>query len=186
MSEPFTPLSGKLGQLVHESPDGGPRLECFLEITFRAAEEEEVDEDRAPLLRIDHVSAPGRSWRSLAGATVETGSVDAVMLHFAERNPAEIESIEFGALADGRLPVTLAAEVDFEVEAFRDDLGVVELSLEAFPLEIAPLRVSTALEKRCAGDPEAIAGEVGAFVDLDDYGPIEKAPGGFEFPARVG
>jgi len=71
--------------------------------------------------------------------------------------------------------------VDFEIEADREDLEQVEMNFD-LALALEPLRVSTSLEKRNAGDETAITSEVSGLVDLSSYGPIEKVPGGFVFP----
>ena len=87
--------------------------------------------------------------------------IDWIRLVRQRRHPLEIEAVE--------------------VEADRDDLEQVELSF-ALPLSVEPLRVSTSLEKRCDGDPAAITEAVAELVDVDDYGTLEKIPGGFAFP----
>lgn len=187
----FLPLEGKLGQLVLEtpSPDGetsDPRLEFFLEIAFQPME---VDGETVnPLLRVDRMSLPSvRSWRDLENTAPEfpyapkPGSVEAAIPLFYEQNPADVTRIEFGEIQEGKIAVKFETEVDFEIEADRDDLGQVELQID-LPLRIEALRVSTSLEKRLKGDPEAIAEVVGKAVDLEAHGDLEKVPGGLQFP----
>ena len=194
-ADSFLPSEGKLGQLVLETPapgsDGaGPRLEFFLEIAFRPFEWE--DETLTPLLRVDRMSLPSiRSWRDLENTTHEfpfapkPGSVEAAIPLFYEQNPADVTRIEFGDIREGTIAVRFEAEVDFEIEADREDLGQVGLQFD-LPLKVEPLRVSTGLEKRLNGEPADISDVVGEAVDRDAYGVLEKVPGGFQFPIVPG
>lgn len=189
----FVPGEGKLGQLVLETPpsDGdssGPRLEFFLEIAFQSFE---VDgETVSPLLRVDRLVVPARSWRDLENTSPEfplapkPGAVEAAVPLFYEQNPADVTRIQFGTSKEGRIPVRFETEIDFEIEADREELGQVALRLD-LPLAIDPLRISTSLEKRCQGDPGEITRAVAEVVDLAAYGPIEKVPGGYQFSSAV-
>lgn len=184
----LVPLSGKLGQLIFEDPGAGiaPRLEFFIEIALQPLE---VDGDEVkPLFRANNILAPGvRSWKGLENADLKfpwapkPGSVDAAVLLFGVHNPADVTALKFGPASDAKIDVSFSTEVDFEVEADRDDLEQVELSFE-MTLSIEPLRVATSLEKRCQGDEGAIAEAVAEWVDLADYGELEKVPGGYAFP----
>ncbi len=179
--------------MIFEDPGAGiaPRLEFFIEVALRP-----LDVDGAevtPLFRANNIIVPElRSWRGLENSMHEfpwapkPGSVHAAMLLFGVHNPADVTRVRFGAIAgdgDGvRIGVNFSPQVDFEVEADRDDLGQVELHFE-MPLTIEPLRVATSLEKRCQSDAEAIAAAIAGtgLVDLGDYGPLEKVPGGYAF-----
>lgn len=184
----LVPVSGKLGQLIFEDPGAGiaPRLEFFIEIAFRALD---VDgEEMKPLFRANNILLPGvRSWKGLENTAPEfpwapkPGSVDAAVLMFGVHNPADVTALNFGALSDGNIEVSFSTDVDFEVEADRDDLEQVELKFE-MALTIEPLRVATSLEKRCQGDESAITAAVAEWVELSDYGALEKVPGGYAFP----
>ncbi len=183
----FVPAEGKLGQLIFEDPGAGitPRLEFFIEIAFQPFEID--DEEMKPLFRANNISIPGvRSWQALEQSNHEfpwapkPGSVDGAVLLFGVHNPADVTKLEFGSVSNGRIAVNFSTEVDFEVEADRDDLEQVELSFK-MPLTIEPLRVATSIEKRCQGDEAAITAAIAELVDLDKYGPIEKVPGGFAF-----
>lgn len=185
----FEPASGKLGQTVYENPaeGGAPELRFYIEIAFRPFEWD--SESHSPLLRIDNITVPAKSWHELAGNAFEfpwapkPGSVEAAVLMFGAHNPADVTRIEFEEAGEGKLSCRFETEADFEIEADRDDLEQVEMSFD-LALEVEPLRVSTALEKRCGADPGIIHGEVGKAVDLSRYGEIEKAPGGFVFGLR--
>ena len=183
----FVPAEGKLGQLIFEDPGAGiaPRLEFFIEIAFQAFDID--DEEVKPLFRGNNIIIAGaRSWQALERSQREfpwapkPGSVDAAVLLFGVHNPADVTLLEFGDVADGKIEVSFSTGVDFEVEADRDDLEQVELSFE-MALTLEPLRVATSIEKRCRGDESAITAAIAEFVDLDQYGPIEKVPGGFAF-----
>lgn len=182
----FQPQSGKLGQTVFKSPgDSAPELRFFVEISFRPFDWD--DESQSPLLRIDNLTAPVKSWTELAERSFEfryapnPGSVEAAVLMFGCHNPADVTGIEFGAIEDGRLPCRFETEVDFEMEAGREDLEQVEMAFDLL-LQVEPLRVSTSLEKQCDGDPDAIREIVGQAVDFSQYGEIEKVSGGYVFP----
>ncbi|MDF1825001.1 MAG: hypothetical protein P1U68_10185 [Verrucomicrobiales bacterium] len=185
--EYFKPVSGKLGQLIYENPaDGvGPRLQFFVEIAFAPFEID--DESVSPILRVDNIVVEAGSWKSLQDRVVDfpyapkPGSVEGAVLLFGEHNPADVTKMNFGKVEDGKVIVSFETEVDFEIEADRDDLEQVEMSFD-LALAVEPLRISTSLEKRCQGDEAAISAEVGKLVDLESYGEIEKAPGGFIYP----
>ena len=183
----FVPAEGKLGQLIFEDPGAGiaPRLEFFIEIAFQPFDID--DEEVKPLFRGNNIVVPGaRSWQALEQSVHEfpwapkPGSVDGAVLLFGVHNPADVTKLAFGDVAEGKIAVNFSSEVDFEVEADRDDLEQVELSFE-MALTLEPLRVATSIEKRCQGDESAITAAIAEFVDLDQYGPIEKVPGGFAF-----
>ncbi len=188
MSSPFQPIAGKLGQLIFETPDSEtpPRLEFFIELEF--AEAEIDDETVKPFLRASNITVEAKSWKDLENSTHEfpwapkPGSIEAAMLLFGEQNPADVTALSFGEASGGKLPVTFSTEVDFEIEADRDELGQVEISFADFSLEIAPLKIATSLAKRCEGDPDTITRVVADLIDTNAYGPLEKVPGGFEFP----
>jgi len=183
----FKPTGGKLGQLIYENPGegGGPRLQFFVEIAFAPFEID--DESVSPILRVDNIAVEAKSWRDLENRTFEfpyaprPGSVAAAVLLFGEHNPADVTRLNFGSVEDGKIGVSFETEVDFEIEADREDLEQVEMNFD-LALALEPLRVSTSLEKRNAGDETAITSEVSGLVDLSSYGPIEKVPGGFVFP----
>ena len=185
MSEIFQPTLGRLGQLIFESPHEGiePRLEFFLEIEF--AEGEFDEEPGKPFFRANRILIPARSWRDLEGTVHEfpwapkPGSADASMLLFGEQNPADVTALRFGAIENGKIAVSFSTEVDFEIEADRDELGQVELEFSEFPLEVGPLKIATSLEKRHHGDPEEIAAAIAGIIDLNAYGSVAKVPGGF-------
>ena len=82
----------------------------------------------------------------------------------------------------GKIPVSFKTEIDFEIEADRDELGQIELKFTDFPLEVAPLKVGTSLAKRCDSDPAAIGAAVAEIIDASAYGPVSKVPGGCELP----
>ena len=109
--------------------------------------------------------------------------MEAAIPLFYEQNPADVTEIEFGKGQEGSIGVKFQTEVDFEIEADRDDLGQVALEFD-LPLRVEPLRVSTALEKRWNGDAADITRAVGAVVDLEGHGDLEKVPGGFQFPVQ--
>lgn len=183
----FKPVSGKLGQLIYENPADGvePRLQFFVEIAFAPFEID--DESVSPILRVDNIVVEAESWKSLQNQIFEfpyapkPGSVEGAILLFGEHNPADVTKVSFGSIEDGKIAVSFETEVDFEIEADRDDLEQVEMSFD-LALAVDPLRISTSLEKRNQGDEPAITAEVGSLVDLESYGEIEKAPGGFVFP----
>ena len=185
----FETASGKLGQMVYENPAAGtgPELRFFVEIDFRPFEWD--GEEHAPKLRIDNISVPVKSWKELAGREFEfpdapkPGSVEAAVLMFQEHNPADVTRIVFGSLEEGRLHCRFETEVDFEIEADRDDLEQIEMKFDLI-LELDKLRVSTALEKLRQGDPDQINEVVGAIVDLRDYGELEKVPGGVAYSLK--
>ena len=184
----LVPVSGKLGQLIFEDPGAGiaPRLEFFIEIALMPVD---VDgEEMKPLFRANNILvAEVRSGKGLESTAPEfpwapkPGSVDAAVLMFGVHNPADVTALKFGAVSDGKIAVSFSTDVDFEVEADRDDLQQVELSFE-MALTIEPLRVATSLEKRCQGDESAITAAVAEWVELSDYGALEKVPGGYAFP----
>ncbi len=186
-AELFRVVGGRLGQRIHEEPGGASPIELRYHVEIEFAPIEWEGETWKPLLRIDSIRADATSWRELAGRTLEfpyapkPGSVEAAVLLFGEHNPADVSKLEFGAIDDGRIPVRFGTEVDFEIEADVDELGQIELSFD-LPLEVEPLRVATNLEKRCDSDPATIVEAVTGSVRLDDYGAIEKQPGGFAFP----
>ena len=184
----LVPVSGKLGQLLFEDPGAGisPRLEFFIEIALQPLDLD--GEEAKPLFRANNILLPGiRSWKSLPESAHEfpwapkPGSVDAAVLLFGVHNPADLIALAFGAASADTIDVSFSTEVDFEVEADRDDLEQVEMKFD-MALSVEPLRVATSLEKRCQGDAAAIAAAVGEWVDLADYGALEKVPGGFAFP----
>ncbi len=186
MNSIFQPTLGRLGQLIFESPHTGiePRLEFFLEIEF---EEGEFDgETEKPFFRASQIVVPAKSWQDLENSSHEfpwapkPGSVDASMRLFGEQNPADLTALRFGAIQAGKIAATFRTEIDFEIEADRDELGQVELEFSDFPLEVGPLKIATSLEKRYHGAPEEITGAISGIIDLDAYGPVTKVPGGFE------
>jgi hypothetical protein len=182
----FETASGKLGQTVYENQaEGcGPELRFFVEIAFVPFEWD--DEAHRPLLRIDNLLVPVKNWQGLAGQAYEfpyapkPGSLESAVLMFGEHNPADVTRIKFGAIDNGKLNCVFETEVDFEIEADRDDLEQIEMSLN-LSLDVEPLRVSTSLEKRCQGDADQIAGAIKNVVDLSKYGNLEKLPGGFAY-----
>lgn len=186
-AEIFQTVCGRLGQRVHEEPGGNSPIELRFHVEIEFSEIEWEDETWKPLLRIDSIQTDAKSWRDLAGRTLEfpyapkPGSVEAAVLLFGEHNPADVIKLEFGEVSDGRILVAFETEVDFEIEADVDELGQIGLSFD-LPLEVEPLRVATNLEKRSDSDPKTIAETVSGSVRLEDYGEIEKQPGGFAFP----
>ena len=184
----FQPRSGKLGQRISENPGEGqePSLRFFIELGF--APFEYGGETLTPLFRVDSIEVPVKSCRGLELQNFEfpwapkPGSVEAAMLLFGEHNPADVTAIQFGSIEDGKIQVSFETEVDFEMEADRDDLEQIEMSF-SLALEIDPLQIATSLEKRCQGDPDLIQEAVAPLVDLEAYASIEKVPGGFVFPA---
>lgn len=190
MSDQFRPKAGRLGQLITESAasKSGLRLEFFIEIDFAEAE---IDgETVTPFFRASQIAVPVQSWSGLANTehefpwTPKPGSVDAAMLLYGIQNPADVVALRFGEIDGEKIIVSFKTEVDFEVEADRDKLGQIEIELSEFALDIQPLRISTNLEKRCDGDPDGIGNAISAVVDLSDYGPVTKAPGGFILEAK--
>ena len=188
MSTQFSPISGKLGQLIFESPDSGlvPRLEFFIELEFQEAE---IDGESAkPFFRASNIVVDAKSWKDLEHSSYEfswapkPGSIEAAMVLFGEQNPADVVALNFGGAEAGKLSVSFETEVDFEIEADRDELGQVELSFSKFLLEIAPLKIATSLAKRCQGDSEAISKAISEIIDSSAYGAVSKVPGGFELP----
>lgn len=187
-SDLFRPTTARLGQGIYENLSEGidPHLQFFIEIAFEPVE---IDgETHQPLFRVDRIVVPVRSFRELENMATEfpwapkPGSVDAAMLLFGEHNPADVTRIEFGVIEDGALAVRFETEIDFEIEADRDDLEQVEMAF-SLPLVIEPLRISTSLEKRMEGEVDAIRDAISGIVDLASYGPLEKAPGGFVLSA---
>ncbi|MEM1294609.1 MAG: hypothetical protein AAGH89_04545 [Verrucomicrobiota bacterium] len=185
----FQAASGKLGQSVFGSrEEGEAELRFFIEIAFRPFQWD--DEEQTPLLRIDGISVPVKSWRELAEKEFEfpyapkPGSVEGAILMFGEHNPADVTRLEFGTVEGGKLRCRFETEVDFEIEADREDLEQVEMEFNLL-LEVEALRVSTSLEKRCEAEPDQITAAVGKVVDLSNYEPLEKVPGGFVFPTGV-
>jgi len=185
----FVPIAGRLGQLLVETPGGEPRLEFFVEIDF--ADGEFDDEPGTPFLRINHLRAPGRSWRSLAelnwGADGEAAeSLDATMLLFRVSNPVEVKSMTLGDFeVGGRINASMQLVADFESEADRDELDEVAIDLAEVALQLQPLRISTRLEKQLRGDEAATREAVAPVIDLDDYGGLEKVQGGYAFPPKA-
>ena len=188
MSTQFSPISGKLGQLIFESPDSGllPRLEFFIELEFQEAE---IDGELVkPFFRASNIVVEAKSWKDLENLSHEfpwapkLGSIEAAMVLFGEQNPADVGALNFGGAEAGKLSVSFETEVDFEIEADRDELGQIELSFSDFPLEIAPLKIATSLAKRCEGDPEAISKAISEIIDSSVYGAVSRVPGGFELP----
>lgn len=183
----FQATSGKLGQIIYENPDEGiaPQLRFFIEIAFAPFEWD--GETLTPLFRADNIIVPVKSWRALTNTKHEfpwapkPGSVEAAILLFGEHNPADVTALKFGPLTDGKLSAEFATEVDFEIEADRDDLEQIEFEF-SLPLSIEPLRISTRLEKRCQGDEATIMSELASLIETDAYGDIEKVPGGFVLP----
>lgn len=183
----FNPVEGKLGQLIYENPGDGiePRLQFFIEIAFQPFEI--GDEAVSPILRVDNIVVEASSWKDLQSQTFEfpwapkPGSVEAAVLLFGEHNPADVIKLAFGEISEGKLPVSFETEVDFEIEADRDDLEQVEMEFD-LALTPQPLRVSTSLEKRCQGDETEIHKAISDLVRISDYGEIEKVPGSFVFP----
>lgn len=182
----FTPLSGKLGQMIYENPGAGiePRLEFFIEIAMKPFELDE--EEVSPILRLNGILADVKKWSDLAGQTLEfpwhpkPGSIDAGVHLFYVQNPADVTRLNFGEISGGKIAVTFDTEVDFEIEA-DSELGQVPLSFQC-DLEVNPLKVATSVEKQHNGDEKAITDAVSGLVDLSAYGPLAKVPGGFEFP----
>ena len=185
----FIPSEARLGQLLVETPGGDTRLEFSVEVEFGDGEFD--GEPGTPFLRISNLTAPGRSWRAIANqswgeADADPGRLDAMILLFRVSNPVEIRSLQFGEFGPGgRIEAAVQLVADFESEADRDSLEEVEIELASLPLTLGPLRISTRLEKQLRGDDEATREAVAPFVDLDDYGPLEKVPGGFAFPPEI-
>ncbi|MEM6915824.1 MAG: hypothetical protein AAF491_04580 [Verrucomicrobiota bacterium] len=183
----FNPVGGKLGQLIYENPGQGleARLQFHIEIAFAPFE---IDgETVSPILRVDQIVVEAKSWKDLCEQTFafpwapKPGSVEGAVLLFGEHNPADVTQLSFGAGEKGKISVTFETEVDFEMEADRDDLEQVEMSFD-LALEVEPLRVSTSFEKRFQGDEEEISRAASALVEMSDYESLEKVPGGFIFP----
>lgn len=180
----FRPATGKLGQLIYENPGEGieAHLQFFIEIAFEPFELD--DEMLHPLLRISNIVVPARSWKDLENSghdfpyAPKPGSVDGAMILFGEQNPADVTRLNFGACQDGKLVVQFSTEVDFEIEADREDLEQIEFHFD-LGLEVQPLRIATSLEKRYQGDPDEITNGIADLVDVNQYGPIEKVAGGF-------
>ncbi len=191
MSASFQPVSSTLGQLLSESPDTGgkPQLGFFIEIEF--AEVELDDEPVKPFFRASNIVVPVDSWRALAGMKYEfpwmpkPGSIDAGVLAFGMRNPADVIALEFGEVKEGKLTVSFETGIDFEIEADRDELGQVKVELANLPLELAPLKIGTSIVKQCRDDPDQLAEVVSAFINTSDYGAITKVPGGFEMEVSL-
>ena len=185
----FVPIAGRLGQLLVETPGGEPHLEFFIEIDF--ADGEFDDEPGTPFLRINHLRAPGRSWRSLAdlswgGDGEAAEALDATMLLFRVSNPVEVKSLTLGGFEEGgRIFAAWQLVADFESEADRDELEEVVIDLAEVALQLQPLRVSTRLEKQLRGDEAATRQAVAPVVDLQDYGALEKVQGGYAFPPKT-
>ncbi len=185
----FQPVSGKLGQRIYENPGEGqePALRFFIELAFAPFDWNEVT--LTPLFRVDSIEVPATSWRDLENAGFEfpwapkPGSVEAAMLLFGEHNPADVTKIQWGVINEGKIEVAFDTEVDFEIEADRDDLEQIEMSF-SLPLQIEPLQLATSLEKRCQGDTQLMQEEVSALVALEHYGEIEKVPGGYVLPVK--
>ncbi|MEM8952674.1 MAG: hypothetical protein AAGD22_00840 [Verrucomicrobiota bacterium] len=184
----FVPVTGRLGQLLVDQTEGLPHLEFSIEVEF--AEGEFDDETGSPFLRISHLRpAHCNSWKSISRQAWKESSentpsqLDAVVLLFGMPNPAEIQTLQLGEiLGTGTVPTDLQLVADFESEAYRDSLDAVPITLEAFPLSLEPLRVSTRMEKQFRGDDAATREAVASVVDLAEYGPLEKIPGGYGFP----
>jgi hypothetical protein len=182
----FQPAGGKLGQMIFENPgeEIDPHLQFFIEIAFQPFELD--DEVLSPLLRINNIVVPAKSWKDLAESGHEfpyapkPGSVDGAVMLFGEQNPADVTQLQFGECQDGKIAVQFSTEVDFEIEADREDLEQIEMNFDLL-LEVQSLRISTSLEKRCDGDEDAIVSAVVGLVDLEVYGPLEKVAGGFVF-----
>ncbi|MEM7144504.1 MAG: hypothetical protein AAF591_05180 [Verrucomicrobiota bacterium] len=187
----FIPTAGHLGQLIVETTaDNTPHLGFSIEIDF--AEGEFDGETGTPFLRISNLRLPeGKSWRSLANQSWDAASpnnpanVDAVILLFGMPNPVEVQSLQLGEVQpDGSVPATMNLIADFESEAYRDSLDAVPIALELVTLKLEPLRLSTRLEKQLRGEEAATREAVAPIVALDDYGPLERIPGGFGFPPK--
>ena len=135
----FVPSEARLGQLLVESPDSDPRLEFSIEVEF---EEGEFDgEDGTPFLRISNLTAPGRSWRSIAnqswgGSGASTDRLDAMMLLFRVPNPVKVQSLQLGEVEPGgKIGASLKIVADFESEADRDSLEEVEIEIGSLSLK---------------------------------------------------
>jgi hypothetical protein len=113
------------------------------------------------------------------------GSIDAGVLAFGIRNPADLLALKFGAAKEGKLAVSFEMEVDFEIEADRDEIGQVKVEIAEFPLELDSLKIATALARRLDQDSDQIENTVRAVVDSSAYGSISKVPGGFEMGVTV-
>lgn len=181
MSDLFKPTSIILGQQILDSPrsDAPPSLDFFLEITF--AEDEFDGETGTPFLRANHLASGTDSWRPMTDFQLVSHD-DADMLLFGVRNPVELTNLKISEGGDGTLEISLNAEIDFEMEAYRDELGIVELDLANQPLQLGQLKIHTSLEKRFKGDPDEITKYIAQSIDLTAYSSIEKVPGGYEFP----
>ncbi len=182
-----SPTAARLGQLIVDASEGEEnyRLEFFLEIDFPEAEID--DEDVRPFFRASNIDLGVKSWRAIADSAHEfpwapkPGSIDAAVLLFGEQNPADVTALKFGSIEDGKITVSFSTEIDFEIEADRDELGQVAEAFESLVLEIGPAKVSTAIAKRCEDDPEQITAALADAIDLSCYSAVEKVPGGFAF-----
>jgi hypothetical protein len=180
-----------LGQIIIESPDSNvaPHLEFFIEIEFSEIEFE--DEKVKPFFRGSNIVVSADSWRALENSKYEfpwmpkPGSIDAGVLAFGIRNPADLLALKFGAAKEGKLAVSFEMEVDFEIEADRDEIGQVKVEIAEFPLELDSLKIATALARRLDQDSDQIENTVRAVVDSSAYGSISKVPGGFEMGVTV-
>ncbi|MEM7011720.1 MAG: hypothetical protein AAF585_09570 [Verrucomicrobiota bacterium] len=176
----FQPKPGKLGQLIYENPDRGvtPRLEFSIEAPFEPFEIEDEEVETALLLSGIRIS--GSCWRELAGVAADVSLADGAVRLFGVQNPVEVSSLTFGDLSGTAIDVRLDCEIDFEMEG-NDEYGIHSLTIET-KLEIGPLRIATSMNKRLEGDGAAIAEQLNGVVNLSAHGPIEKAPGGLEYP----
>ena len=156
----------------------------FIEIEF--AEIELDGELVKPFFRASNIVVPAESWKALTNAKFEfpwmpkPGSIDAGVLAFGIRTPADLIALEFGEVKDGKISVSFNTEIDFEIEADRDELGQVKVEIANLPLELGPLKIGTSIVKRCEDDSDQLAEAVSKHINMSDYDCLVKVPGGFE------
>ena len=152
----------------------------MIELPFTEFELE--DEPVETRLHLNEILLPDvRSWEELSGQSSPTPeSIDGTLPLFDAHNPVEAFALTFGEREGQQIHVNIHVEIDFEQEG-DDDYGVIERTFEA-KLNIEPLRIATSLEKRLKGEEADILAAIRPAIEIDAYGPLAKAPGGFEMP----
>jgi len=180
----FVPARGTLNHWIIIDPDQeiAPRLSFSIDLPFRPFHIE--GEEVTTALWIGGLDSGLRHWRELAHSepVADPIELDGIIRLFSTANPVEIESLAFGAATGSSLAVELRCHIDFEAEG-HDEYGIVPLSLSAH-LDVTPLRVSKAIETRCRGDAERIQAELAPVIDLTGFAPLEKVPGGYQYPLQ--
>lgn len=182
-SNAFVPAPGTLSQWLVEDPvrNAPPHLSFAIDLPFQPFQL--AGEEVSTALWLGGLDASVRHWLELAGSEPfpDPYELDGAIRLFGVPNPVEIEFLGFGEATQTSLALVLRGQIDFESSDAGSDWGLVPCSIQA-ELAVGPLRISKSIERRCQGDPAAIAEEVRRWVDLRSFGPLEKVPGGWQYP----